>query len=286
MIRFKFKNASSNGEPASAKAKEANHDHREHDSYVFRICRLFLGGLANIRTALPPPPAPFVPQKGPAFTRLSPEDVVRMAGQHPVPCVLSLSLLFFMAVEYTLAMVPASSAPVDVGFVLTRPLHGVLVGRPNLSSALAALNTVFVGMQIVYIVWTFLVEGRPRPTIAALFMFTCRGILGCSTRLPLPEGFLGSGVDFPVGNVSFFLFFSGHVGGSVIASQDMRRARRRGLARTFDVLNVLQVVRLLATRGHYTIDLAAGLGAGFLFDALAGNYEEWKEHRAGPAGKL
>ncbi len=79
-----------------------------------------------------------------------------------------------------------------------------------------------------------------------------------------------------MGNVSFFLFFSGHVAGSVIASLDMRRMQRWELARTFDVLNVLQAVRLLGTRGHYTIDLAVGVGAGILFDSLAGKYEETK----------
>lgn len=88
------------------------------------------------------------------------------------------------------------------------------------------------------------------------------------------QEFLGSGADFPVGNVSFFLFFSGHVAGSVIASLDMRRMQRWKLAWTFDVLNVLQVIRLLGTRGHYTIDLVVGVGAGILFDSLAGKYQE------------
>ncbi|MFS7971133.1 hypothetical protein Hanom_Chr09g00829121 [Helianthus anomalus] len=85
-------------------------------------------------------------------------------------------------------------------------------------------------------------------------------------------GFLGSGADFPVGNVSFFLFYSGHVAGSVIASLDMKRMHRWELAFLFDTLNLLQVVRLLSTRGHYTIDLAIGVGAGMLFDSLAGKY--------------
>uniref|UniRef100_A0A6V7QPV3 AtPDCT1/2 transmembrane domain-containing protein n=1 Tax=Ananas comosus var. bracteatus TaxID=296719 RepID=A0A6V7QPV3_ANACO len=206
------------------------------------------------------------------------EDVVGIIRHHPIPVAFGLSLLFFMGVEYTLRMVPSSSPPLDLGFILTRSLHTLLASSPALNSALAALNTVFVGMQATYIVWTLLVEGRPRPTIAALFMFTCRGILGCSTQLPLPQGFLGSGVDFPVGNVSFFLFFSGHVAGSIIASLDMRRMRRYEMAWVFDALNLLQGIRLLASRGHYTIDLAVGVGAGFLFDILAGKYEESKKH--------
>lgn len=72
--------------------------------------------------------------------------------------------------------------------------------------------------------------------------------------------------------MSFFLFFSGHVAGSVIASLDMRRMQRWELALIFDTLNALQVIRLLSTRGHYTIDLVVGVGAGILFDSLAGKY--------------
>lgn len=206
------------------------------------------------------------------------EDAMNVVTYHPVPCVFAASLLFFMGVEYTLLMVPPSSPPFDLGFVLTRPLHRLLASWPALNTLLAALNTVFVGMQTTYILWTWLVEGRPRATISALFMFTCRGILGYATQLPLPQGFLGSGADFPVGNVSFFLFFSGHVAGSVIASLDMRRMKRWEMAWTFDTLNFLQGVRLLGTRGHYTIDLAVGVGAGILFDFLAGMYEE--SHRS------
>ncbi|CAL9767321.1 unnamed protein product [Musa acuminata subsp. burmannicoides] len=228
------------------------------------------------------PPAPLLPPQGPAFAGWSMGDVAGVARHHYVPCAFALSLLLFMAVEYTIPMVPSTSLPLDIGFILTKSLHSVLATNLALNTVLAALNTVFVGMQTLYILWTFVVEGRPRPTIAALFMFTCRGILGCSTQLPLPQGFLGSGVDFPVGNVSFFLFFSGHVAGTVIASLDMRRTRRRGMAWAFDALNLLQSVRLLASRGHYTIDLAVGVGAGFVFDVLAGKYEEsWTK----PAGE-
>ncbi|KAA0044455.1 hypothetical protein IC582_017401 [Cucumis melo] len=201
------------------------------------------------------------------------EDVVYVAKNHWIPCIFGLGMLFFIHVEYTLRMVPAASPPFDLGFVITRSLHGVLSSWPELNTLLAALNTVFVVMQTSYILWTWLIEGRLRPTLAAVFTFTCRGILGYSTQLPLPQGFLGSEMDFPVGNISFFLFFSGHVAGSVIASLDMRRVQRWGLAWTFDILNLLQVIRLLGTRGHYTIDLAVGVGAGFLFDSLAGHYE-------------
>ncbi|AQK82308.1 hypothetical protein Zm00014a_035658 [Zea mays] len=192
--------------------------------------------------------------------------------RHPAPALFGCGLLLFMAVEYTIPMVRPDAPPLDLGFVATRGLHAAVAARPWLNSLLAALNTVFVAMQAAYILWAILGEQRPRAAVATLMMFTCRGALGCATQLPLPEEFLGSGMDFPVGNVSFFLFFSGHVAGAVIAAADMRREGRLALARLYDALNALQGVRLLACRGHYTIDLAVGVGAGILFDTLSGWY--------------
>lgn len=131
-----------------------------------------------------------------------------------------------------------------------------------------------MGTHILYVIWALVVHQRPRPAISALFMSTCRGILGYSTQLPLPKDFLGSGMDFPLGNLPFFLFFSGHVAGALIVSLDMRRLGRNQMAFLFDTLNLLQALRLLITRGHYTIDLAVGVGAGIFFDSLAGKYEK------------
>ncbi|KAB2078997.1 hypothetical protein ES319_A06G201000v1 [Gossypium barbadense] len=219
-----------------------------------------------------------------SFMKWTLDDVVYVAKYHRLPCFFAAWFLFFIYVEYTLRMVPDSSPPFDLGFVVTRSFHRALASWPELNSLLAALNTVFVAMQSVYIIGTWVVEGRPRATISALFMFTCRGILGYSTQLPLPQEFVGSGMDFPVGNVSFFLFYSGHVAGSVIASLDMRRMQRWELAWLFDILNVLQAVRLLGTRGHYTIDLAVGVGAGILFDSLAGKYIESRRKSAVASG--
>ncbi|XP_047314685.1 phosphatidylcholine:diacylglycerol cholinephosphotransferase 1-like [Impatiens glandulifera] len=216
-----------------------------------------------------------------AFTKWGTNELLTVLTNHQIPCFLSIALFFFMWVEYTLHMISPSSPPFDIGFIATKRLQMILASNPDLNNVLAGLNTVFVAMQTGYILWTWLIEGRMRATISALFMFTCRGILGYSTQLPLPQEFVGSGADFPVGNVSFFLFYSGHVAAAVIASLDMRRLKRMEMAHVFDALNILQIVRLLASRGHYTIDLAAGIGAGFLFDSLAGMYVQSK-NKVGP----
>ncbi|KMZ65630.1 Phosphatidylcholine:diacylglycerol cholinephosphotransferase [Zostera marina] len=201
-------------------------------------------------------------------------DIVGLMKYHPIPVVFAATFLLFIVVEHNIVMVPAYSPPFDVGFLLTRPMNTFLASKPALNNTLAALNTVFVGTHILYVIWALVVHQRPRPAISALFMSTCRGILGYSTQLPLPKDFLGSGMDFPLGNLPFFLFFSGHVAGALIVSLDMRRLGRNQMAFLFDTLNLLQALRLLITRGHYTIDLAVGVGAGIFFDSLAGKYEK------------
>lgn len=77
-----------------------------------------------------------------SFLKWTLSDVVHVATHHWMPCLFACGLLFFMAVEYTLLMVPSSSPPFDLGFIVTRSLHRVLESSPELNNVLAALNTV------------------------------------------------------------------------------------------------------------------------------------------------
>lgn len=83
-----------------------------------------------------------------SFMRWKAVDVLNLIRWHPIPCIFAASLLFFIGVEYTLRMVPSSSPPFDLGFVVTLPLHRMLASRPNLNSVLAGLNTV---MNLIYL---------------------------------------------------------------------------------------------------------------------------------------
>lgn len=80
----------------------------------------------------------------PSFMRWTVPDAVNVVKHHWLPCFFAVGLLFFMAVEYTLRMVPASSPPFDLGFLATSSLHSLLSSWPELNTLLAALNTVFI----------------------------------------------------------------------------------------------------------------------------------------------
>lgn len=53
----------------------------------------------------------------------------------------------------------------------------------------------------------------------------------------------------------FVSFFSGHVATMIICANHMYLHGHQRLGILFHVLNALQIVRLLATRGHYSIDI-------------------------------
>ncbi|MCO5609487.1 hypothetical protein L7F22_063714 [Adiantum nelumboides] len=199
-----------------------------------------------------------------------------------LPIVLGIALIVFMKLEYTVDMVMPGMEPRDLGFYYTTWVHRFLANHPSLNSIFAACNTAFVLLQMAYVLWTLFVDRRKRPSIAILFMYTLRAFLGYATQLPVPQDFLGSGLDFPVNNTSFFLFFSGDVAGSVIVCRDMKRTHRQDSGALVGYFNLLQSLRLLATRGHYTIDLAIGAGAGWACDLLAGKYEEIQEVKVFP----
>merc|ERR1712118_219199 len=62
----------------------------------------------------------------------------------------------------------------------------------------------------------------------------------------------------------FALFFSGHVANIKIISEYFRNKREMRNAIILELLNAFQVVRILATRGHYSIDIITGYMVGFL----------------------
>jgi hypothetical protein len=73
---------------------------------------------------------------------MTPAGVAGILARHPLPALFACGLLLFMAVEYTIPMVPAAAPPVDLGFVATAAMHAGIAARPWLNSLLAALNTV------------------------------------------------------------------------------------------------------------------------------------------------
>jgi hypothetical protein len=172
---------------------------------------------------------------------------------------------------------------VDTGFALTSNVYQYFESNQFAVDLGALLNTLLViGCQLYAAYMSFWV-GDNGLLFRILFAATLRGFCGWFTYLPASPEYLQSNYDFPdvltsgslqqmlfhfsfpltptdTGKVPPFVsFFSGHVANTVMVANFtyLRRGNVR-MGKLLHFLNVLQVIRLLATRGHYSIDIIVG----------------------------
>lgn len=178
-----------------------------------------------------------------------------------------------------------TSQIVDTGFVLTTRLHVFFTNNQFWVDVGALLNTLLVAGCQIYAAYMSFWVGDHGLMFRILFAASLRSFCGWFTYLPASTEYLPSHYDFPdvmtsgalesmlfsfsfpltpAGGVSgtvppFVSFFSGHVANAVMVANFTYLRRNNKLAgKILHVLNALQVIRLLATRGHYSIDIIVG----------------------------
>ncbi|CAB9498436.1 expressed unknown protein [Seminavis robusta] len=164
---------------------------------------------------------------------------------------------------------------IDTGYILTSSMHNFLKANRGWNDFFAFLNTVLgVVPPGIYFVHQTLWVGDYEPVFRYLAISVLRSLCGWFTYLPPDDSYLMSNYDFPdiaqcltkeCGDPAlateinpFVSFFSGHVATLVITANHMYLKGYKKLAIFFHVVNALQIVRLLATRGHYSIDIIIG----------------------------
>lgn len=163
-----------------------------------------------------------------------------------------------------------STGIVDSGYIATTGLHAWLQRNPNYNDAFALANTLLcVLLPFVYLVYVTMWIGDYDLSFRYLSTQLLRSVCGWVTYLPSSDAYLMSWNDIPhiwqrqLKNKDavfdsaepFVSFFSGHVATMIICANHMYLHGHQRLGILFHALNALQIVRLLATRGHYSIDM-------------------------------
>jgi len=127
---------------------------------------------------------------------------------------------------------------------------------------------------MVYMAYQMLWIGDYEPIFRYLAISVLRSFCGWFTYLPPDPGYLMSNYDFPdlmqcmtikkCGDPAlepinpFVSFFSGHVATLLVAANHMYLHGHVRWSIFFHCFDVFQIWRLLATRGHYSIDIIIG----------------------------
>ena len=194
-----------------------------------------------------------------AFQFLGVLVITRSRTPRPVRLALFVTCMWAgLALECNLA--PVASV-FDAGHEALEAL-APLMQSPVMGGALAALNTLVVwgGMGlglyggIFEDEWAFAVKG--------LACLVARQAFGLATRLPVPPGYVRIEGDWPPETEAcpgLIYNPSGHVLGVATLARELRRRGDGRRARAVETVNALQVVRLIASRGHYSADVLTAL---------------------------
>ena len=194
------------------------------------------------------------------------------AGGAPSPG----GLLKAFVTHFSPGVPKSTEAIVDSGFFITTPLYLYLKDHRDMNDCLAGLNSFFLLIATFYAIKVTFWHADYTLAFRLIAVQLFRSFCGWFTYLPPSKEFLLSYYDYPEAiycvtgtadcskdpseepSLPFVTFFSGHVAMATIIANHMYV---RGLYRPallLHLLNVFQCVRLLATRGHYSIDLIIG----------------------------
>lgn len=171
-------------------------------------------------------------------------------------------------------------AMLDMGFEMTASLHQWLKANPRWHDGLAFANTAFVGLCYGYGIYFTYSRQRPALIIMAFTIYALRLLMGWATQLPVHPEYFSSALDFPDiihgHNVNFFFFYSGHCAmPSLVARWATYPHGPLPNQWPIHILNLAQAIRMLATRGHYSIDMLVGCVFGLVASGYLDAIDDW-----------
>ena len=223
------------------------------DSFVGAVAVFFTQPAQAIYTVLPNNVALL------AFQFLGVLAITRSQTPRPVRLALFVTCMWAgLALECHLE--PVASA-FDAGHEALAAL-APFVQSPAVGGALAALNTLVVWGGMGLGLYGGVVDDEWRFAVKGLACLVARQVFGLATRLPVPPGYVRVEGDWPPETEAcpgLIYNPSGHVLGVATLARELRRRGDDRRARAVEAVNALQVVRLIASRGHYSVDVLTAL---------------------------
>lgn len=156
----------------------------------------------------------------------------------------------------------------DLGFEATAPLHSFLKRNKWLADALAIANTAMLFVYVGIPVFSEIFERLTGVGGDHVFLFRVsaalmvRPLVACLTVLPIPTDYIASDGDIPNAmqkDLRFFTFPSGHTAMIYVCAACFSEHWL-----FYTMFNVVQAIRMVAVRGHYSLDILGGIAIGYV----------------------
>lgn len=151
---------------------------------------------------------------------------------------------------------------IDLGHQILEPVNLWAAAYPSLAQLITSVNTIYC-IVIIYVgMWMTFYYNDHKFLLTALPSNCIRMIIGVLTRMPIPEGYIAKPGDWPPPSPhcpGFILNPSGHVMNATLVCLSLFREGKMNMFIIATILNVAQAFWLVATRGHYTVDIITAL---------------------------
>ena len=162
--------------------------------------------------------------------------------------------LLYLVTTFELNL-PMEGNIVDVGWQLTRPLYSFLRRNPVFRDNLVLYNTIVWGSCLIYINYLYFIYHNTLLMDKCMNLYLLRALTGYMTRLPVSQEMLTSRNDVPPSEQNFFFFFSGHTFIMYLVVRELYADQYVYWGHFMAANLLVQTLRLLAMRGHYSIDI-------------------------------
>lgn len=157
--------------------------------------------------------------------------------------------------------------------------HRWLENHPRATNALLVISSLFIDLFGLFLIGSALLGPSFAPFLAMIIVFSMRQICQGLCSLPQPPGKIWRHPGFPsllvTYHVSNDLFFSGHTAIAVLGAIEAVAHLPAWLAAIAVLVAFGQMLFIIVLRGHYTLDVIAGLFAAFVGSALAQQLAPW-----------
>lgn len=152
----------------------------------------------------------------------------------------------------------------DGVFEATEDVNLFLQTHTGYRSALLIFSSLLIDIIMLMTAFRFLLWPKTwRSLLFLLLFYSIRGTIMSFFIMGFPEGHIFDDPGFPSLTVTYLkssdFFFSGHVGFALFGVLDSRLNGNRFMTTLSCVSVIVECVTMLVTRGHFVIDIIAGL---------------------------
>ena len=184
-----------------------------------------------------------------------------------IKTLLIVTVLSILALNtiYGFAMPKGEVACIDDKvFTLTSSLNSYFAVHKLQKNIMLITSSLLIDVLIIITALHWIAYSKTwRLPLSLVTFYLFRGIVQSMFQMKYPEGYLWEYPNFPSLVVSYLktndFFFSGHVGLPVMLALEWKNNKKMYLFYISLFVCAVEIITMISRRGHYTIDLIAGV---------------------------